>query len=537
MLKHIENLRLMTKVVIPTAIMLAVALEIVVLAERSLGKLTAQTHEIIRVTATRQAEALVAAAAVNGVAADEKNAMLMIDKPSLDVFASAYVTDMDHLKESIATLKTLPGDAVEKDRLERIDYAIDAYGSTGEQLYQFMVDREFVQAHALSNGAAQKARERLIDLVQEEVDQGTAQMRQAEGAADAQYRRTLGLLIGLSAGGLVCALVMVGWISKRFIVRPLTKITDSMGRLSRGDLAIEIDGGDRHDEIGTLERALKVFRERSIALSDYAERLNEAHREIQDMNGVLERRVEERTAELNDAHRELLKSERLAALGQLTATVAHELRNPLSAIRNSLVVIQASVAQVGLNLARPFDRVERSIGRCDGIIGELLNYARIPKLHRSRAMADEWLLDVLRDLHLPPTLRLTHKLGAQDCKIAIDPERMRRVVINLIDNAAQAMAEPASDGTAKTIFVGTEASQTHFVLTIEDTGVGIAADVLPKIFEPLFSTKSFGTGLGLPTVKQIVEQHEGSIELTSELGAGTRVVVRLPIPSVNDLAA
>src|ERR1700722_10133591 len=103
MLKPLENLRLMTKVVIPTAVMLAVALGIVALAEQGLGDLTAQTREIISVTATRQALALQADAAVNSVAADEKNAMLMTDQSGLDFFASAYVGDLDRLKDAIAT--------------------------------------------------------------------------------------------------------------------------------------------------------------------------------------------------------------------------------------------------------------------------------------------------------------------------------------------------------------------------------------------------------------------------------------------------
>jgi signal transduction histidine kinase len=537
MLKYIENLRLMIKVVIPTAVMLAVALGIVALAERSLSKLTAETHQIIRVTATRQALSLVAAASVNSVAANEKNAMLMTDKAGLDVFATAYVTDMDHLKESIAKLKELAVDPAETDRLEQIDDAIAAYGTTGEQLYQFMVDKEFDRAHSLSNGAAQIARERLIDRIREEVDQSMAAMQQAEGAADTQYKRTLGLLIGLSVGGLICALLTVGWITKRFIVSPLTTITDSMGRLSQGDLAIASAGADRRDEIGILGRALTVFRDQSLALREHAENLKAAHAEIGELNSVLERRVEERTAELKDVHEALLGKERLATLGQLTATVAHELRNPLSAIRNTMVVVQEAVRGAGLDLERPLGRVERGIKRCDGIIADLLDYTRSRALARTSAMADGWLLDVLHEQQLPPGIRLVPRPGAPDCKISIDVERMRRVVINLIENAAQAMAEPSPQGEQRQIIVTTAASATSYELVVEDTGPGIPPDVLPKVFEPLFSTKSFGTGLGLPTVKQIVEQHEGSVELTSAPGTGTRVTIRLPRPSVDELAA
>ena len=161
MRKRLENLRLITKMVFPIAVMLVVALGIVAFAERSLDRLRAQTHEIIRVTAARQALALGASASINGVAANEKNAMLMTDQAGLDVFASGYVTEIDHLKASIAALKTLTADPRETAMLEDMERAVQAYFATGEQLYQLMVDRDYDKAHALSTGEAQSARDRL----------------------------------------------------------------------------------------------------------------------------------------------------------------------------------------------------------------------------------------------------------------------------------------------------------------------------------------------------------------------------------------
>jgi len=200
-------------------------------------------------------------------------------------------------------------------------------------------------------------------------------------------------------------------------------------------------------------------------------------------------------------------------------------------------VIEESVRRAGLDLERPLGRVERGIKRCDGIIDDLLDYTRSRTLARTPAMADAWLLDLLHEQQLPAGIRLLPRPGAPDCKISIDVERMRRVVINLIENAAQAMAEPSPAGKERQITVRSTASATSYEIVVEDTGPGIEPEVLRKVFEPLFSTKSFGTGLGLPTVKQIVEQHEGSVELTSEPGTGTQVRIRLPRPSVDDIAA
>jgi signal transduction histidine kinase len=537
MLKPLENLSLMTKVVIPTAVMLAVALGIVALAERSLSQLLAQTHEIIAVTATRQALALQADASLNSVTADEKNAMLMTDKSGLDFFASAYMSDLDRLKDSVAKLSLLPHDPGEADRLGRMKGFIDVYGGTGEQLYQFMIGRHFDEAHALSIGAAQRAREPLLALIHDEVDQSAALMRQAQGQADKRYRRSLRLLLGLSAAGLLGALGTIGWITKRFIVRPLATMTDAMGRLSGGDLAIAIAGADRRDEIGVLGRALTIFRDQSIALHENTRHLEAAHAEIAELNAALERRVEERTAELKDAHEALLSKERLAALGQLTATVAHELRNPLGVIRNSVAAIEGVVGKAGIDLARPLGRIERGIGRCDGIIAELLDFARIREIHPKPAMADDWLLEVLLEQTLPADIHLAQALASPGCEIVIDSDRMRRVVVNLIENAAQALAEHGAPETERRITVSTASSPEYWEFVIADTGPGIAPATLSRVFEPLFSTKSFGTGLGLPTVKQIVEQHGGRISLTSTLGTGTRVAIRLPRAPAAEIAA
>jgi PAS domain S-box-containing protein len=247
----------------------------------------------------------------------------------------------------------------------------------------------------------------------------------------------------------------------------------------------------------------------------------------------LGRRVEERTAQLRTAQNELVRREKLSTLGQLTATVAHELRNPLSAIRNTVFTLRESVAQSGLDLDRPLGRVDRNIQRCDRIISDLLDFTRVPELRCAPVDADQWLDEILAEQQLPDGVGLKRDFGASGAYVQFDTERLRCVVVNLVDNAAQAMAERRGGAiTVRSCLAGE-----HYVLAIEDVGTGIPADILPKVFEPLFSTKSFGTGLGLPTVKQIVEQHGGTVEIASESGKGTRVVVRLPGVVEKELAA
>jgi signal transduction histidine kinase len=237
------------------------------------------------------------------------------------------------------------------------------------------------------------------------------------------------------------------------------------------------------------------------------------------------------------AEAELLKKERLSVLGQFTATVANELRNPLSAIRNTLFTMREIAQSSGLQLDRPIARIQRSIARCDRIIGDLLEYIRNPELSRISVNFDEWLRDVLVEHGLPPAVTLVEEHAAPDAIVRIDADRIRHVVINLIDNAAQALGEmPPGSGPLR-IAVKSAVVGGALELSVADTGPGIPPENMARIFEPLFSTKSFGAGLGLSTVKQIVVQHGGAIDIDSELGAGTRVTIRLPVEQLMKVAA
>ena len=222
-----------------------------------------------------------------------------------------------------------------------------------------------------------------------------------------------------------------------------------------------------------------------------------------------------------------MKKERLSALGQLTATVAHELRNPLSAIRNTAYAIRETAGPDALRFERPLARLERSILRCENLISDLLHFTRPKEAKRAALVFDRWLSEVLDEQKLPDSIMLERRLEAGGTLVSLDAERFQQVAINLLENAVQALDANEAPDAARRIRVATSAADQVEIL-IEDTGPGIPAEVLPRIFEPLFSTKSFGTGLGLPTVKQIVEQHGGTIAITSEAGHGARVRILLP---------
>jgi signal transduction histidine kinase len=234
--------------------------------------------------------------------------------------------------------------------------------------------------------------------------------------------------------------------------------------------------------------------------------------------------------DLKAAQDELLRQERLATLGKLTATVAHEIRNPLGTVQNSVYSIRAAIERGQLNRVEPaLQRSERNITRCDNIITELLDYTRMHELELQPLYLDEWLQRVLAEQTIPEGITLSVDL-VKGVEILLDPERFRRVIVNLVDNACQAMQETSRpDQPEQILRIQSEIVDSRLKISISDTGPGIPPEVMPHIFEPLYSTKSFGVGLGLPVVEGVIQQHGGKIEINSEVGTGTQVTVWLPL--------
>ncbi len=315
------------------------------------------------------------------------------------------------------------------------------------------------------------------------------------------------------------AVILVATFFSRQITAPLSDLVMATKRISLQDyeVDIEVKGGD---EVGQL----------AASFGHMVQRLRETSDDLAAATRELEQRVQDRTTELRAAQSELIRKERLATVGQVTATVSHELRNPLGAIRSASDAITKIAAGSDPQLDRALALLERSQTRCDRVITELLDYTRVQELDRSTVSVDEWLDVLLDDYQVPAGITLRRELNA-GINIAVDRDRLERAVLNVMDNACQAMQ---GDGTRhhgtrdQQMIVTSRATGQRLELSIKDTGPGIAPDSQENVFEPLYSSKSFGVGLGLPMVKQILEQHDGGVELNADSSQGAEFMLWVP---------
>jgi signal transduction histidine kinase len=262
-----------------------------------------------------------------------------------------------------------------------------------------------------------------------------------------------------------------------------------------------------------------------------AERLQVANADITKLNAELANNI----VKLNEAHDEIIRKGKLAQLGQLTGTVASEIRNPLGAVRTAAVVVERKIKDKGLGLEQQLQRIHNGITRCDRIIAELLDFARSTKVVWTTVTVDDWVRRVVEEeaKTLPPMVQVFCDLGLGSSKAAFDADDMRRVIVNLLSNASQAMVGKGRDASCivaanPKIHVATRRVADTIEITVTDNGPGIAEVNLQKVVEPLFTTKSFGTGLGLSVVEKILEHHGGGLRIKSKLGEGTAMTAWFP---------
>ncbi len=249
---------------------------------------------------------------------------------------------------------------------------------------------------------------------------------------------------------------------------------------------------------------------------------------LQEYSHRLEQMVDERTRELRDAQTRLLQQERLAILGQLAGGIAHELRSPLGAIKNAVYYLRTSLAEPPADAREMLQILDQQVDASARIISSLLDFARPREPVLRQVDVREVVHAALRQADLPANVAVHTQFADELPPLTVDAEQLHIVFDNLIRNAAQAM--PAGgELTISGQRSGVSGQPSAIEIRVSDTGVGIAPDALDQVFQPLYTTKAKGIGLGLPLCKMIVEAYGGEIAVESQIGKGATFTVRLPL--------
>jgi len=271
-----------------------------------------------------------------------------------------------------------------------------------------------------------------------------------------------------------------------------------------------------------------------VSIMDITER-KQAEDQIRLLNASLEQRVEARTRELRDAQEQLVRQEKLATLGQLAGGVAHELRNPLGVINSAVYYLKLVQPDVDEKIKKYHLMIEQEVHTASRIINDLLDFGRIVTPDRRPVAIPELLQRVLTRFAVPASVRVQLKLPERLPQVFADPLQLEQVLGNLTTNACQAMKDCEDGGTltiSASVVVPVRArdvKKKQVAIAIKDTGTGITPEAMQRLFEPLFTTKLRGIGLGLAVCKKLAEANDGRITVSSEPGWGSTFALYLPV--------
>jgi two-component system NtrC family sensor kinase len=350
-----------------------------------------------------------------------------------------------------------------------------------------------------------------------------------EQVAGMQYR-----VAGTTMVEILLLGVFIFFFTRRFVSRPIGELVAATHTVSATSLDEPIRVNAGSEEIDELARSF----------DDMRERLRLAVGEINQLAQGLEEKVEERTQQLRAAHHKLLQADRLASLGQLAASVAHEINNPIAGVLNLSMLMQRILKDDGVPPERLADfrkylgQVVGETSRVGRIVSDLLAFSRRSKPQRSQADLNKIVQTTLS--------LVSHKLKLANVDVDLDlaldlplapcdASQMQQVVLNLVMNAAEATQV---HGRGR-LGIKTSADGGRVFLSVTDDGEGIPKENLSKIFDPFFTTKpeGKGVGLGLAVLYGIVSSHGGDVEVASQCGAGTVFTVSLPLAHAAGAAA
>ena len=323
---------------------------------------------------------------------------------------------------------------------------------------------------------------------------------------------------GIGVLGVVIVVLLYFFITSG-ITRPLREMAAATGKIADGDLSVELSSKSK-DEIGQLAQSFNYM----------LVRLKQARKELEDYGRVLEDKVEERTQQLTKIQDHLIQSEKMASMGQLAASIAHEVNNPLSGALIYNQLIAKKITRGDFNREAILDylsKMEHELSRSTKLIRSLLDFGVQTEPKIKEVNVNEVLNRALElGIHAGSKENTRVEKDLQSLPtFMVDPDQLEQVFVNLIMNALQAM--PAGGKLTLRTFL----ENRELKIAVQDTGCGIPPENLSKIFTPFFSTKKEvkGVGLGLSVAYGIIQGLKGRIEVESKVGEGTTFTVCLPI--------
>lgn len=314
----------------------------------------------------------------------------------------------------------------------------------------------------------------------------------------------------------VILLLVLLFLITSSIIHPLKNMVTATKNIARGDLNHKVIIPYK-DEVGELAQSFNQM----------TANLKEANQKLIQWGKTLEKRVAERTKELKRAQDTLVQSAKMASLGKMAAGVAHEINNPLTSI---LINTHLMLEQIDENNSfyENLKLIADETTRCTSIVKGLLEFSRQNPPQKSYSEINEILtrtIQLLENQAAFQNIKIEKNLSSEIPPLLVDKNKLKQVFWNLMVNAAEAMP----NGGSLTISTDISKDKKYIEIRFKDTGVGIPPEIIPKLYDPFFTTKSSGTGLGLAVSYGIIRQHSGTILVNSRPGEGSTFTIKLPL--------